>query len=99
MKKEFWYHLLFVFDLAAILLFFGKYFLLVNNYPAKTQETFMPIYLSITFISIIFWIWNIIIWSKKDKKMNRLIALIILNGFYTPYYYTLVIKNNWLKNK
>lgn len=99
MKKELWYHFLFIINIIALLMFFGQYFLRDNGYSESAQYSFMQIRLGITIPLIFFWIWNIIIWSKKDKKVNRFFALFLLNGFYTLYYYKLVIKNNWLKNE
>jgi len=39
--------------------------------------------MNITYFVVIFWLWNIIIWSNRDKKIGRFIALLFLPGLYT----------------
>ena len=49
-------------------------------------------------IPILFlWIFNLVVWSTHDKKTKRLILIILLNGFYNPFYYRFALKNNWVK--
>jgi hypothetical protein len=55
--------------------------------------------MNITYFVIALWIWDIIIWSKKDKKVSHFLGLFFLNGLYTLYYYRLVLKNNWLETE
>jgi hypothetical protein len=45
---------------------------------------------------LILWIYNIVVWSKNDKKTLRLILIIFLNGFYNPFYYRMAVKKKWL---
>ena len=45
---------------------------------------------------LVLWIYNIIIWAKKDKKTLRLILIIFLNGFYNTIYYRMAVKKNWI---
>jgi hypothetical protein len=97
--KEFLYHLLYAFNIFALVMLFVGEFLKINNYSDEIQFTFINFRLGITIIVMIFWIWNIVIWFKRDKKVGRFFALFFLNGFYTLYYYRLVIKNNWIKNQ
>ena len=52
--------------------------------------------MNITYFVGIFWIWNMIIWSGKDKIVGRFFALFFLPGLYNLFYYRLVLKNNWL---
>ena len=45
---------------------------------------------------IVFWINNIIIWSKRDKSVGQFFLLFFLNGLYNPLYYRRILKHGWL---
>jgi len=48
------------------------------------------------FICFVFWIMNFIIWFKKDRNVGRFLLLFALPGLYTPFYYSIALKNNWI---
>ena len=98
MTKKILYHILFIFDVIALLLIFLQTFLAFNGMTRDDFETFNFWRTNITYFVIIFWIWNIVIWSQRDKKISRFFALIFLPGIYTLFYYRHVLKNNWLDN-
>jgi hypothetical protein len=45
---------------------------------------------------IVFWIWSMIIWGKKDKNTKRFLLLFFLVGIYALFYYRRIIMNKWL---
>lgn len=72
--------------------------------PGKTDKLLdfynsRPIEVVISFLSIpllAFLIYNISIWSKKDKRTGTLIALLFLNMIYVPFYFRNALKNGWV---
>jgi hypothetical protein len=78
---------------------FGQIFLFWKGYTMEELETFMFWRMNLTYLGIAFWIWNIVIWSKRDKKIGQFFALFFLPGLYTMFYYRRVLKNNWLNAK
>jgi|GEM_PF-5235603 len=45
-----------------------------------------------SFLSICFWLKCIKYWLRYDKRFTKLLLLLFLNAFYTPFYYLMVIK-------
>jgi len=60
------------------------------------SEMIVNIRMLLTVPVIILWIKNLQIWSKKDKNINRFFLLFLLSGFYSPFYFKRILKNNWL---
>jgi len=60
------------------------------------DETFIQIRMVLTIPILILWIYNLIVWSKKDKSIGRFLLLFFLNGLYNPFYFRRILKNNWL---
>ena len=45
---------------------------------------------------LIFTVYCMILWSKKDKHVLNFFLLFFLMGIYTPFYYRKALKNNWI---
>ena len=60
------------------------------------SEMIVNIRMLLTIPVIILWIKNLQIWSKKDKNISRFFLLLLLTGFYSPFYFKRILKNNWL---
>ena len=45
---------------------------------------------------LIFTVYCMILWSKKDNYVLNFFLLFFLMGVYTPFYYRKVLKNNWI---
>ena len=45
---------------------------------------------------ILLWIYNLVIWSRKDKHVLRFFLLFFLNAFYNPFYFRKALKSNWI---
>lgn len=43
----------------------------------------------------ILWIYNFVIWSKRDKNIIRFFFLLLLNFFYNPIYFRMSKKRGW----
>jgi hypothetical protein len=99
MTKKLIYHGLFILNFLLIVLTFGHMILVWNGYSLENLETIMFWRMNLTYFVAAFWIWNIVIWSKQDKKIGRFFALFFLPGLYTLFYYRIVLKNNWLNRK
>jgi len=61
-----------------------------------SDEFFMNIRIILTLPIFVLWIYSMIIWSKKDKVIHRFFLLFFLNGLYTPFYFSRILKNDWL---
>ena len=57
---------------------------------------FNLVYTSLAPICIAYWIWLLVIWGKKDKKISRFFLLFFLNFIYSSVYYRIIVKNRWL---
>jgi hypothetical protein len=96
MIKKVLFHSLFGLNIVALILSILQIFLFVKGYRMEDMETFMFWKMNITYFVFAFWIWSIVIWSKKDKKVGRFIALFFLPGFFTLIYYKTINKNKWI---
>lgn len=94
--KKYIYHSLFGLNLIALILAILQMVLFGIGYSQDELQTILKIRFNLTFFILIFIIWNIVIWAKKDKKIGRLLALFFLPGIYTLFYYRIVIKNKYL---
>ncbi len=88
----------------ANIILYLSYFVLVFAvlFHSQSIESFIysPVFKSIkTIISLIvlvFWIYNLILWSKYDKKIGNFLLLFFLIGIYTPFYYLKAVRNKWI---
>jgi hypothetical protein len=96
MAKKIIYHGLFILNVVLLIMAFGQVYLFAKGYSADALQTFMLWRTNLTLFGLAFLIWNIVIWSKRDKKVGRFLALFFLPGLYTLFYYRIVLKNNWL---
>lgn len=99
MIRKLLYHVLFAANIIALVLAIVQFVLIGKGYTENDLESYMMWRMNITVFVFLFLIWNIIIWSKRDKKITRFFALFFLPGLYTFYYYNLVIKNKWLNKQ
>ena|ERR1035437_9301708 len=60
------------------------------------QEQYIPLKKITSLAILVLFIWNIVIWAKKDKSVGRIIALLFMNWIYSPFYSYRVIKNKWI---
>ena len=96
MTKKIIYHALFILNIVLFFMALGQIYLLGKGYSMDDLQTFIFWRMNVTYFGVAFWIWNIVIWSKRDKKIGRFFALFFLPGLYTLFYYRIVLKNNWL---
>lgn len=82
--------MLLVFVFIAMLLKMDTvlHFVFLNN-------TFMNIRMALTIPILILWIYNFIVWSKKDKNVGVFFLLFFFSAIYNPFYYNRIIKNGW----
>lgn len=50
-------------------------------------------------LSIILWIYCLLIWAKFDKKTIRIYLLLFLNGVYVIFYYRKIKKKKWIYSR
>lgn len=98
MTKKLIYHGLFIFNIAALLMAIAQATLFGKDSSMEDLNSFIMYRTYVTLFVFIFLIWNIVIWSKRDKKVIRFLALFFLPGLYTLFYYPKVLKNKWLDN-
>ncbi len=96
MLRKYMYHGLFIFNLAALFMAVAQAIFFSSDSSMDDMHTFIMYRTYVTFLVLIFLGWNIVIWSKRDKKVIRFLALFFLPGLYTLFYYPKVLKNNWL---
>jgi hypothetical protein len=96
MTKKLIYHGLFILNFVLFLMVFVHLALAFNGYSREELETLMFWRMILTYFVFAFFIWNIVIWTKRDKKVGRFLALFFLPGLYTLFYYRIVLKNKWL---
>ncbi len=46
--------------------------------------------------TLVLWIFNLFLWSKKDKVLKRFIPLFFLIGIYSPFYFIKALNNKWI---
>ena len=73
--KKYIYYSLFGLNLVALILAILQMVLFGIGYSQKELQTILTIRFNLTFFILIFIIWNIVIWAKKDKKIGRILAL------------------------
>ncbi len=99
MNKETIYKILLVITILSIILtisgvvlrymgFHGSGFFYFNLFSATTKV-----------LSIVFWIWNFILWSKYDQELLSLLGFIFLMTVYSIFYSRKVFENGWLIDK
>ena len=96
MTRKTIYHGLFILNFVLLIMAFGQVYLFSKGYSSDVLQTFMNWRMYLTIFGLAFLIWNIVIWSKRDKKVGRFLALFFLPGLYTLFYYRIVLKNKWL---
>jgi len=96
MIKKILFHSLFGLNIVALVLTILQIVLFVKGYRTEDLETFMLWKMIVTCFVFAFWIWSIVIWSKKDKRVGRFFALFFLPGLFTLFYYKTINKNNWI---
>lgn len=82
--------------LSYFVLVFAVLFHLQNVESFIYSPIFNSIKTIISLIVLIFWIYNLILWSKHDKKIGNFLLLFFLIGIYTPFYYLKAVRNNWI---
>jgi len=45
---------------------------------------------------LIFWLYNLYIWIKSDKKLHNILFLLFLNWIYSPFYFRKALRNHWV---
>lgn len=65
-------------------------------YSFLTSEKGVSLRMYINIPILILWIYNIIVWSKKDKNIVQFILILLLNALYNPFYYRKAVKNKWV---
>ena len=65
-------------------------------YNFLLDEQFLGIRILMNLLIVGYWIYLIVIWSRKDKKTGSLVLLIVLNYLYTPFYYRSAVKKGWI---
>jgi hypothetical protein len=89
MTKRLIYHGFFIVYMIEIFIKIVEIVFFEKDYSSKDlHTTIMNLYI------FIFWVWNIVIWAKRDKNIFRFLALIFLNGLYLFIYYPKVVNNN-----
>lgn len=97
MIKKLIYHGLFILNVTALLLAIVNTYLIVGKaYSTDDLYKLTQFRLYVTLFVLGFLIWNIVIWSKHDRKVSRFLALLFLPGFYTLFYYFKVLNNKWI---
>ena len=99
MAKKIIYTVLFIINGFVLIMAVGQIILIGKGYTLDDLQTFIFWRMNLTYTVLAFLIWNIVIWSTRDKKITRFIALFFLPGLYTLIYYRIVMKNKWLDNK
>lgn len=49
----------------------------------------------LTILTIVFWVYCIVIWAKFDRKAIRLILIIFLSCIYNTFYFVKIVRNKW----
>lgn len=96
MVKKIIYHGLFILNVVLFFMAFGQIYLIAKGCSMDDLNTFMFWRMNTTCFYVVFWVWNIVIWSKRDKKIGRFFGLFFLPGLYTLFYYRIVLTYNWL---
>ena len=99
MIKKILYHVLFIANIIALIMTIVQIIWVIKGHLELEYGDFARWKLYVTYLVFAFLIWNIVIWSKRDKKVGRFFALFFLPGVYTIYYYWIVVKNNWIDRK
>ena len=58
------------------------------------DKFFLVFRMLMTIPVLILWIYNIKIWSRRDKQIRRFLLLFFFNGLYNPFYYRKAVKSN-----
>lgn len=90
---------LYYYNIIFLFFVFGLFFLsiLAGDNQIFAGETMLQVRSIGTIPILIFWIWNMVIWSKHDKKAERFLLIFFLNGIYCPFYFNRALKNKWIK--
>ena len=70
---------------------------LLYNYWVSDESNYIKYPLDLLIIS--FWIYLIVIWNRYDKRVGRLVLLLILNVYFMPFYYRIATKKGWISRK
>ncbi len=96
MSKKIIFQLLFILN---ILLLFLVVIQPMSGLHTIEADYILLLRINLTYFILIFWIWNIIIWKKRDQRINKFLLLFFLPGLYTLFYYRIILKNKWIENK
>ncbi len=94
--KVYIYKILFAINLLALILAIFHMILFWYDFDQSFLDFVLSLRMYSTYFILILWIWNMIIWGKKDKKVIRFVALFFLSGFYNLFYFKIAMKNKWL---
>ena len=97
--KKVLYHIFFTANIISLVLLTVYMILFAKGHSADELQNLVTWRMNAAFGVFIFWIWNLIIWSKRDKNIYRFFALFFLIGIFTLYYYFIVLKNKWLEKQ
>ena len=96
MAKKLIYHGLFILNILVFILAILYFAFAWNGYSREDLEPLNLWRMNLAYFIFVFLIWDFVIWTKRDKKVGRFLALFFLPGIYTLFYYRIVLKNNWL---
>ncbi len=82
--------------LSYFVLVFAVLFHLESVESFIHSSIFNSIRTIISLIVLVFWIYNLVLWSKHDKKIGNFFLLFFLIGIYTPFYYLKAVRNKWV---
>ncbi|WP_243347704.1 hypothetical protein [Parabacteroides sp. FAFU027] len=59
-------------------------------------DAFLYIHLILGLPILVLWFYSLKIWAKYDKDIEHFLLLFFFIGFYPPFYYLRMIRNNWI---
>ena len=87
------------YTIVYVLIYFPSIFYKMVD-PSFNSALFPPDLIFVQLLTvvpiIVFWIYCIVIWNRKDKYFPRLLLIIFLQSIYVSFYGFKIKKNNWL---
>gem|GEM_PF-6221490 len=88
------YYYTLIFSILSILLIFPIPFFHISEY--FYGEDFYSTRTILVIPCILFWIYNLYLWSKFDKNVIRFFLLFFFNALYSLYYFKRAKKLKWI---